>query len=171
MAAGEYTSVASQAEYTQAEIEIERREIRLHRRPEQAELAQMYIDKGVEPALARQVAKQIHSDLDQAVDVHSREEFGRRPGRIADADARRWFVVRLLRPSVRWSRCSRSCSVRARCCRRAVVILLALFGCGALVTRVTGRTWWYGGLRQPILGGAAAGITYLFGSLVGAGIG
>src|SRR5580765_5821867 len=44
MAAGEYTSVASQAEYTEKEIEVERLEILAKPRAEQAELAQMYVD-------------------------------------------------------------------------------------------------------------------------------
>jgi VIT1/CCC1 family predicted Fe2+/Mn2+ transporter len=35
------------------------------------------------------------------------------------------------------------------------------------VTQVTSRSWWYGGLRQMLLGVAAAGLTYAFGSLVG----
>ncbi len=53
-----------------------------------------------------------------------------------------------------------------------LVTLLALFLCGAVVTQVTSRSWWYGGLRQMLLGAVAAGLTYLFGSLVGgAGIG
>ena len=53
-----------------------------------------------------------------------------------------------------------------------VITLLALFLCGAVVTQVTSRSWWYGGLRQMLLGAAAAGLTYAFGSLVGgAGIG
>ena len=52
-----------------------------------------------------------------------------------------------------------------------IVSLLALFGCGALVSRVTVRSWWYGGLRQLVLGGAAAGLTYLIGNAVGASVG
>jgi len=51
-----------------------------------------------------------------------------------------------------------------------VVSLLGLFGCGAMVTAVTQRTWWYGGLRQLLLGGAAATLTYLVGTAVGAGL-
>jgi VIT1/CCC1 family predicted Fe2+/Mn2+ transporter len=51
-----------------------------------------------------------------------------------------------------------------------VISLLALFGCGALVSRVTVRSWWYGGTRQLILGGAAAGLTYLIGHAVGASV-
>jgi len=49
-----------------------------------------------------------------------------------------------------------------------VVTLLALFGCGAVVTSVTSRTWVYGGGRQVMLGAAAAALTYGIGSLVGA---
>jgi VIT1/CCC1 family predicted Fe2+/Mn2+ transporter len=52
-----------------------------------------------------------------------------------------------------------------------VVSLLALFACGALVSRVTSRTWWYSGFRQLLLGGAAAAVTYAIGSLVGTTLG
>jgi len=40
--------------------------------------------------------------------------------------------------------------------------------CGALVTRLTPRPWWYGGTRQALIGGVAAAVTYAFGALVGA---
>jgi VIT1/CCC1 family predicted Fe2+/Mn2+ transporter len=52
-----------------------------------------------------------------------------------------------------------------------VMALLGLFLCGAVVTRLTSRPWWFGGLRQLVLGAAAATLTYAFGSLVGAGLG
>ena len=48
-----------------------------------------------------------------------------------------------------------------------VVTLLALFACGAVVTQVTSRAWWYGGTRQMLLGAAAAGLTYAIGTAVG----
>ena len=47
--------------------------------------------------------------------------------------------------------------------------LVALFGCGAIVTRITSRPWWFGGLRQLVLGAAAATVTYGIGALVGTG--
>jgi len=53
----------------------------------------------------------------------------------------------------------------------AVVALFGLFVCGAVVTRVTSRPWWYGGLRQLVLGAAAATLTYAFGNAVGTGLG
>lgn len=54
----------------------------------------------------------------------------------------------------------------------AVLLALAgLFGCGAVVARVTARTWWFSGLRQLVLGGAAAAITYGLGALFGVAVG
>jgi VIT1/CCC1 family predicted Fe2+/Mn2+ transporter len=169
MAAGEYTSVASQAEYTQAEIEIERREIRLHPKAEQAELAQMYIERGIEPELAEAIAMQVHEDLETAVAVHSREEFGADPEAlpnplVAAGSSFVAFAIGAALPLLPFL-------LGASSLLPAMVIsLLALFGCGALVSRVTVRSWWYGGTRQLILGGAAAGITYLIGHAVGASV-
>lgn len=53
----------------------------------------------------------------------------------------------------------------------AVLSLLGLFVCGAVVTRLTSRPWWYGGLRQLVLGAVAATLTYAFGNAVGTGLG
>jgi VIT1/CCC1 family predicted Fe2+/Mn2+ transporter len=52
-----------------------------------------------------------------------------------------------------------------------IMSLTALFICGAIVSRVTTRSWWYSGLRQLLLGAAAAALTYGVGTLVGPGIG
>jgi VIT1/CCC1 family predicted Fe2+/Mn2+ transporter len=49
--------------------------------------------------------------------------------------------------------------------------LLALFACGAVVTQMTSRSWWYGGLRQMLLGAVAAAVTYGVGAAVGVGLG
>ncbi len=170
MAAGEYTSVASQSENATKEIATERQEIIDNNDAEEAELAQMYIEKGVEPALARQVAKQIHSDVDQAVNVHAREELGVNPDELpspmlAAGSSFVSFSIGALVPVLPYL-------LGAGTLLPALIVsLIALFGCGAVVTQVTSRSWLYGGLRQTVLGGAAAGVTFLFGSLVGAGIG
>lgn len=170
MAAGEYTSVASQAEYTRAQIEVERREIDLRPEAEQAELAQLYVERGIEPQLAAAMAAQVHEDPEIAVAVHAREEFG------ADAEnlpspmlaAGSSFVSFALGASLPVL----PFLLGATSLLPAMVIsLLALFGCGALVSRVTVRQWWYGGLRQLVLGGAAAGLTYVIGRAVGASLG
>jgi VIT1/CCC1 family predicted Fe2+/Mn2+ transporter len=170
MAAGEYTSVASQAEYTQAEIEIERREIRLRPKAEEAELAQMYIARGIDEQLATAMAKQVHEDPEVAVAVHSREEFGADPDHLprpllAAGSSFVSFAIGAALPLLPFL-------LGVSSLWPAIVIsLLALFGCGALVSRLTVRTWWFGGLRQLVLGGAAAGLTYLIGQAVGSSIG
>jgi VIT1/CCC1 family predicted Fe2+/Mn2+ transporter len=170
MAAGEYTSVASQAEYTQAEIEIERREIHSNPKAEQAELAQMYVERGIDPELAEAIATQVHLDPETAVAVHAREEFGADPDNlpsplVAAGSSFVSFAIGAALPLVPFLLGASSLLPAM------IVSLLALFGCGALVSRVTVRSWWYGGLRQLLLGGAAAGLTYLIGNAVGAAVG
>jgi VIT1/CCC1 family predicted Fe2+/Mn2+ transporter len=171
MAAGEYTSVASQSEAAQREIDKERREIIANPHAEAEELAEMYVDKGLDPALAREVARQIHVDVDNAVAVHAREELGVDPGdlpspTLAAVSSFLSFAVGALVPVLPYLLGADNLLPGL------VITLVALFVCGAVVTQVTSRSWWYGGSRQMILGGAAAGLTYLFGSLVGgSGIG
>ncbi len=170
MAAGEYTSVAAQAESVQREIEKERRELRRNPDGERAELAAMYQAKGLSPELAAEVARQIHSDEEQALAVHAREELGvgetgLPSARLAAGSSFVSFAVGasvpllpyLLGVAVLWP--------------TLVGSLIGLFICGAVVTRVTSRPWWYGGTRQLVLGAAAAGLTYVFGDLVGTRLG
>src|SRR4029453_14511931 len=170
MAAGEYTSVASQSELALAEIQVERAE--LHRRPkaEQAELAQLYVARGVDKELAERVAEQPSGEPERALEIHTREELGINPHDLPSpwvaafssflAFALGAFVPvlpYLLGASSVWPSLALS--------------VAGLFLCGAVVSRVTARSWWYSGLRQFVLGAAAAGITYVFGSLVHAGLG
>lgn len=171
MAVGEYTSVASQAELAQREIEKERHEIAHNNEAEMAELAEMYTEKGIDADLARQVAEQVHRDPETAVQVHAREEFGIDEGDLASpmlaaVSSFIAFAVGAIIPLLPYLFGSTSIWPGL------LLTMAALFACGALVTRVTVRPWWYGGLRQTALGAAAAAITYGFGSLVGgAGIG
>jgi VIT1/CCC1 family predicted Fe2+/Mn2+ transporter len=171
MAAGEYTSVASQTEAAQREIDKERREILANPAGETSELAEMYVDKGLTPELAAEVARQIHTDVNNAVSVHAREELGVDPDGLASpmlaaVSSFLSFAVGALLPVLPYLLGATSLLPGL------LVTLLALFACGAVVTQVTSRSWWYGGSRQMLLGAAAAGATYLIGGLVGdAGIG
>lgn len=169
MAAGEYTSVASQAEHTQAEIEVERREIQLKPKAEQAELAQMYMDRGIDRDLALAIAEQVHADPGLALEVHTREELGVDPAHlpspvVAAASSFVAFAIGAVVPVLPYV-------LGAQTLWPAMVMsLLALFACGAVVSRVTTRSWWFGGLRQLILGAAAAALTYFIGDLVGSSL-
>ena len=52
-----------------------------------------------------------------------------------------------------------------------VLSTLGLFGIGAAITLLTGRSVWFSGMRQVIIGLSAAGITFLIGRLIGASVG
>ncbi|MFD5339087.1 VIT1/CCC1 transporter family protein [Streptomyces hawaiiensis] len=170
MAAGEYTSVASQRELVEAELDVERRQLRKHPKDEEAELAALYESRGVEPRLAREVARQLSQDPEQALEIHAREELGIDPGdlpspTVAAVSSFGSFALGALIPVAPYL-------LGASSMWPAVLLaLLGLFLCGAVVAKVTARTWWYSGLRQLLLGGAAAGVTYALGTLFGTAVG
>ena len=74
MAAGEYVSVHSQADTEKAELERERAELKTDDRGEHKELAAIYVSRGLEPALAKQVAEQLMAH--DALGAHARDELG-----------------------------------------------------------------------------------------------
>lgn len=74
MAAGEYVSVHSQADTEQAELARERAELDTDRDSEHNELAAIYVARGLDPALAGQVAEQLMAH--DAIGAHARDELG-----------------------------------------------------------------------------------------------
>jgi vacuolar iron transporter family protein len=74
MAAGEYVSVSSQADTEGAELDRERKELAANGEFEIEELAAIYVGRGVEPVLARQVAQQLMKH--DALGAHARDELG-----------------------------------------------------------------------------------------------
>jgi VIT1/CCC1 family predicted Fe2+/Mn2+ transporter len=166
MAVGEYVSVASQGDLARAEIEVERYELRHNAAAEQAELAELYISRGVDRALALEVSKQLSRDPEQALEIHSREELGVSAGDlpspyVAAGSSFVSFSIGAVLPllpfvfgaSALWP--------------AAIVAGLALLLAGTIVARITGRPWWYGGLRQLVLGAVAAGVTFGVGAAIG----
>ncbi|MCC0098703.1 VIT1/CCC1 transporter family protein [Streptomyces flavotricini] len=170
MAAGEYTSVASQRELVLAELDIERTQLRKHPVGEMEELAELYVSRGVEPSLAREVAMQLSRDPEQALEIHAREELGIDPDdlpspMVAAVSSFGSFALGALLPVLPYL-------LGATSLWPAVLLaLVGLFACGAVVSRVTARSWWYSGLRQLLLGGAAAGVTYVLGTWIGGAVG
>jgi VIT1/CCC1 family predicted Fe2+/Mn2+ transporter len=170
MALGEYTSVRTQTEQVAAEVEKERRELERNPKVETEELAQAWIERGLPADLARQVAAVVHTNPDEALRVHAREELGIDP----DEQPSPWtaaissfitFAIGALIPLLPYL-------------FGATVLwpaLLAggvgLFTAGALVARFTHRPWAISGLRQLMLGAAAAAITYGIGRLIGTSVG
>lgn len=74
MAAGEYVSVSSQADVENADLQREKAELENTPESELEELAQIYIERGLEPELARQVAVQLTAH--NALETHARDELG-----------------------------------------------------------------------------------------------
>jgi VIT1/CCC1 family predicted Fe2+/Mn2+ transporter len=167
MATGEYVSVQSQNESALAEVAVERRELKHNFAAEVAELAQMYVARGVEPGLAGQVASQLSRDPEQALEIHAREELGVDPNAlpspwIAAGSSLASFAVGALIPLLPYLLGATSVLVSA------LLSLVALFGAGALTSRFTARGWVFAGARQLVLGALAAAVTFAVGSLFGA---
>jgi VIT1/CCC1 family predicted Fe2+/Mn2+ transporter len=74
MAAGEYVSVHSQADSEQAELELERAELKADDQGEHKELMAIYVARGLDPSLAKQVAEQLMAH--DALGAHARDELG-----------------------------------------------------------------------------------------------
>ncbi len=82
MAAGEYVSVSSQSDTENADLELERKGLETNLDYEYAELAAIYVERGLEPGLAKEVAKQLIAR--DALGAHARDEIG-----ISDTHAAR----------------------------------------------------------------------------------
>ena len=74
MAAGEYVSVSSQSDTERADLARERKELSDNVESEKEELAKIYVNRGLEPSLARQVAQQLMAK--DALTAHARDELG-----------------------------------------------------------------------------------------------
>ena len=167
MAAGEYVSVSSQNELVAAEVRKEQFELEHHPESERQELADMFRERGVDADLADKVARQLSVHPDQALRVHVREELGvdhqDLPSPILAAVASLvTFALGALIPLLPYL-------VGFHVLAAALVLAaVAAFIGGGLVSRITDRPFLRGALRQLLLAGAAAGLTYGIGSLVGA---
>ena len=166
MATGEYVSVRSERELVEAEIDAERREVADNPAGEAAELAGMYVARGVEPELARRVADQLSRDPEQAWRVHVREELGVDPDGLSSP----WtaagasfasFTLGAAVPLLPYL-------LGAGSVLAAVLLtVLALAVAGALTSRFTSRSPVYSAARQAGLGVVSAAATYGAGSLLG----
>ncbi len=169
MAAGEYTSVASQAEVDMAEIEIEKNELRQNPEAEIKELAEVWIKRGVSETVAMQFSKELSNNFEAFADAHTSEEFGVTAGdlpsaKLAAISSFIAFAAGATVPLVPYLMGSTNIVYPM------IISLIGLFGAGALVSLVTTRTWWYSGTRQLLIGSGAAAITWFLGTTIGAAL-
>jgi VIT1/CCC1 family predicted Fe2+/Mn2+ transporter len=164
MAAGEYVSVSSQADTEQADVERERRELASDRENEHAELAAIYVDRGLEPALANQVAEQLMAH--GALAAHARDELGitdalgARPVQAAVASAGT-FAVGAAMPLLTALVTTENFLIPV-VAATSLVFLAALGGLAALVG---GASAWVGAARVTFWGAMAMAITAGVGAL------
>ena len=77
MAAGEYVSVSSQADTQRADVALERKGLSADKEYEMEELAGIYVGRGIDPSLAKEVARQLMAR--DAIGAHARDELGISP--------------------------------------------------------------------------------------------
>ena len=169
MAAGEFVSVHSQADTEAADLELERGELRTDDKGEHAELTAIYVGRGLDPSLAKQVADQLMAH--DALGAHARDELGisetlrARPIQAASASAASFAVgagmpllVAVLAPAA-------TLAVAV-----SVTSLVFLMFLGALAARAGGADVTLGAGHVTLWGALAmaitAGVGALFGTIV-----
>ena len=166
MAAGEYVSVHSQADTEHAELELERKELKRDRGGEHKELAAIYVARGLEPALAKQVAKQLMAH--DALGAHARDELGisetlsARPLQAALASAAS-FAVGAAMPLLVTVMAPESALIPL--VSGTSLVFLALLG--GLAARAGGAGVTVGAIRVTFWGALAMGMTAGVGALFG----
>lgn len=170
MAAGEYVSVSSQADTETADLERERRELENDEAAERRELAAIYVNRGVEPSLAKEVAIQLMAK--DALSAHARDELGlseittARPIQAAFASAITFAVGAAL--PLLLTALSPFTSI-VPIVSGASLLFLAILG--ALAARVGGAKVFVGAARVTFWGAIAMGATALVGKLFGTTVG
>lgn len=167
MAAGEYVSVSSQADTESADLARERRELATDDPAERAELTAIYVERGLTPPLAAQVAEQLMAK--DALMAHARDELGHseataaQPLQAAVASAVAFAVGALLPVVVTAVAPQHQLAVFVT---SSTLLLLAVLG--AVAARVGGALLWRGALRVTFWGALAMGMSAVVGRLFGA---
>jgi len=171
MAAGEYISMQSQRELFERQIALERAEMEAMPEEEEAELAASYRAKGFTPDEAARIAKRIFKDPQTALDTLVREELGLDPDELGSpwAAAGGSFISFAIGAAIPVVPYLVAGGVGATIVS-LVVSLIALFGVGAGVSLLTGRSLLYSGFRQLGIGLAASLVTYFIGTLIGVSV-
>ncbi len=168
MAAGEYISMQSQRELFERQIALERAEIEAMPEEEEAELAASYRSKGFTAEEAGHFAHRIFQDPETALDILVREELGLDPEELgspwgAAAGSFVAFAAGAALPVIPYLFGGGTAILLVS----LALSLVALFGVGAAVSLLTGRSLLFSGARQLVIGLGAAVVTYAIGSVIG----
>ena len=172
MALGEWVSVQSARELAQHEVGIEARELADDPEGEGEELALIYEAKGLSKSESQAVSGQMMADPARALDALSREELGIDPQELggspvtAAATSFLLFSIGAAVPVAPYA----ALAGRAAMITSVAASALALFGVGAVIALLTGRSMLRSGGRQLVLGLLAAGVTFGVGRLLGVAV-
>lgn len=167
MAAGEYVSVSSQSDTENADLEIERRALEEDEEHETAELAEIYENRGVQPELALEVAKQLMRH--DALGAHARDEIG-----ITDISTARPLQAALSSCAAFTVGASLPLVVAFLSPLTKLIVFVALFSLvflavlGAVSARAGGASKQKAALRVTFWGALAMALTAFVGHLFGA---
>ncbi len=167
MAAGEYVSVHSQADTEHADLERERKELLTDDQGERRELAAIYVGRGLDANLARQVADQLMKH--DALGAHARDELGitqvlsARPLQAALASAGS-FAAGAALPLLVTATASEANLIAMVAC--SSLVFLAVLG--TLAAKAGGAPLAKGALRVTFWGALAMALTMGIGALIGA---
>jgi len=171
MAAGEYVSVRSQRELYEQQLALEAQELETSPEEEQEELALIYQAKGIRADQANELARQILSNPETAIDTLAREELGLDPDSLGSPWAAAFssfvaFGIGAVIPVIPYLLMHSATAIFVS----AIVCGVALFLVGALISIFTGRNMAYSGFRMVGIGALAAGITFAVGRLLGVSV-
>lgn len=173
MALGEWLSVQSSRELYEHQIKIEAEEIATSPEEEQEELALIYQSKGLPEDRARELASHMMADKGSILDTLAREELGIDPEELGGSPYEAaftsffLFAFGALFPIVPYLFWSGTLAIVLS----LIISGLGLFIIGAAITLMTGRSVWFSGMRQVLVGIAAAALTYGIGKLIGVSVG
>ncbi len=169
MSLGEWISVKSSQELYENQMQLEMEELETNPEGEEKELALIYISKGIPEDQARQMAREIITNKDQAHEILVKEELGINAedlkGSAMEAAVASFilFAVGAIIPVLPFFFTGGLQAVLF-CAGLSAV---GLFVIGAAITLFTGKNVWYSGFRQVVFGLLAAAITFGIGKLIG----
>ena len=172
MALGEWVSVTSARELAEREVRIEKREVEENPAEEREELQLIYEAKGMKQSEAESLSRAVMKDEQTALDTLSREELGIDPNELGGSPwtaAITSFFLFALGAVIPVAPFAFGASARASLWSMTVGGI-ALFLIGAAISIFTGRGFVRSGVRQLLLGFAAAGVTFAIGRLIGVAV-
>jgi VIT1/CCC1 family predicted Fe2+/Mn2+ transporter len=171
MAAGEYVSVRSQRELYEQQLALEAQELEASPAEEHEELSLIYQAKGIAADQANDLARQILSNPDTAIETLAREELGLDPDSLGSP----WmaalssfvaFAIGAVIPVIPYLLIRNSNVLVVS----AIICGIALFLVGALISLFTGRNMAYSGFRMVGIGALAAVVTFFVGRILGVSV-